>query len=333
MTKPCWICGAPADSREHKFKRTDVTRAGGDWSLGERPSLLNDKGLSLIQGSDSKKVKFGKVLCTPCNTTISQPWDKAYEVFSDWIVNAAASLMTMEALDFGKIFGATYQYDVLNLLKYLLKHFGCQLSDRDYTIPTNLPELLARDDLAPFTVTLARSQHWYGIERGSSGLFGNFAMFGQICQSTGRASPPYVSGIQIGCLDIVYRYGDIAAYPWEGPRFSAPVKIIELGLWQAQAGQPHFDNGLPPDAAEFFIGGKKYFAPLLSPQQRAQIAAMPTPSAEKTFEKNLNACLDVVVALMAMCYPEINRKLLENNLTLPEMNGVLKAFHLRSFGG
>ena len=143
--------------------------------------------------------------------------------------------------------------------------------------------------------------------------------------------PP--SGIQIGCLDLVYRYGDMAAYPWEGHRFSAPVKTIELGLYQAEAGQPHFHNDLPPDAADFIIGGKKYVAPLLSLQQRAQINAMPYPSAEKIFEANLDACFDVVAVLMAMTYPEIDRMFLENNLTLPEMNNVLKAFHLLSFGG
>lgn len=333
MTKLCWICGNPADSREHKFKKTDVERAGGAWSLAERPSLLNHEGLSVIQGPRADSVKFGKVLCTPCNTTRSQPWDKAYEIFSGWVNDAGSGLMTMETLDFEGIFGAASQQAVLNLLKYLLKHFGCQLADRDYTIPFDLADLFDRSDLAPFQVSFARNRYWYEFERGGSGLCGNFAMFGTISRSTGRISPPYLSGIQIGCLDIVYRYGDFEAYPWEGQQFSAPLKAIDLGLYDQNSGQPHFHSELPPGAAEFTIGGRRFLAPLLSPQQRAQINAMPSLSADNTYVANLDACLGVITVLMGWFYPEIDREFLENNLTPPEMNDLLRAFHLNTFGG
>lgn len=77
MTKLCWICSGPAETREHKFKKTDVDRAGGGWTLGERPHFFGANGLSVIRGPDSKLVKFVKVLCQNCNSARTQPYDNA----------------------------------------------------------------------------------------------------------------------------------------------------------------------------------------------------------------------------------------------------------------
>jgi hypothetical protein len=83
----CWWCGAPADSREHKFKRTDLAR------MMEAPSdyLMwggtHAERMSKITGTRSGAVKFPAHLCTACNNERSQPFDGAYDQLADFVWN------------------------------------------------------------------------------------------------------------------------------------------------------------------------------------------------------------------------------------------------------
>ena len=258
MTKQCWICGAPAVTREHKFKKTDVARAGGEWAFEERPFFLGKDKFSRIPAPDSKLVKFGKVLCQHCNCAGTQRYDKAYDQFLEWVSTSSRNAMSLDRIDFEAIYGAVWQEGVLCLLKYFLKHFGCVLSDRGYTIPLDLTDLFDRNDTAPFFVSFARNSHWFKFERSGNGPLGNFPMLGMLSESTGLVHQPYISGVLIGCLDIIYGYGDLDSYSWEGARISAPCKSVSLGLYNQNAGHPHIIAGFPPQPREFTIGHKVY---------------------------------------------------------------------------
>ncbi len=93
----CWWCGATANSREHKFKRSDLARMRGPkgliWgdSTGESRAVRSDRRSSLV--------KFEANLCSTCNNARSQPFDRAYDEFSDYAWNNSRALATREALD------------------------------------------------------------------------------------------------------------------------------------------------------------------------------------------------------------------------------------------
>jgi 5-methylcytosine-specific restriction endonuclease McrA len=78
----CWICGELADSAEHKIKKSDIVKINGTGS-SKKGEVLLQQGDSLLplQGSNSKLVKYDKILCSSCNNGFTQPFDKAHECF------------------------------------------------------------------------------------------------------------------------------------------------------------------------------------------------------------------------------------------------------------
>jgi hypothetical protein len=138
----CWICGSPADTREHKFKKSDVMRASARWTPGDQPYFVSDCRIQQIQGPRSKLVTFDKVLCGGCNSAHTQPYDKAYERFSDWVNARGADVMTYDYLDFADIYDVNFQDGVSNLLRYFAKHIGCRVASDGYTVPDLLPAFL-----------------------------------------------------------------------------------------------------------------------------------------------------------------------------------------------
>jgi hypothetical protein len=89
----CWICGNLADSREHKFKRSDVAQSSKTWAPNDQPYYFGEGGSRRIQGPGSELVKFEKILCHRCNTTRTQPFDRAYERFTEWVNRKGNFLM------------------------------------------------------------------------------------------------------------------------------------------------------------------------------------------------------------------------------------------------
>jgi hypothetical protein len=75
----CWICGGLANSREHKFKKSDLIRSSTTWAPDDQPYLVAGGMQRRIPSPNSKIATFGKVLCSDCNSTRTQPFDRAYE--------------------------------------------------------------------------------------------------------------------------------------------------------------------------------------------------------------------------------------------------------------
>jgi len=81
----CWWCeGAPADSREHKLKRTDLVRQFGPGPYNELISARDGRSRN-IQGPNSVLAKFKATMCAKCNNQRSQPLDLAYDQFTGYI--------------------------------------------------------------------------------------------------------------------------------------------------------------------------------------------------------------------------------------------------------
>jgi 5-methylcytosine-specific restriction endonuclease McrA len=102
----CWICGATADSDEHKYKRTDiVTRYGRSWPSAEQPFVFRGDGRpSRIPGPNSEPTLYRDMLCQPCNNARTKPFDLAYERFSTWVLSGSNRLHERTEIDFAEVF-------------------------------------------------------------------------------------------------------------------------------------------------------------------------------------------------------------------------------------
>lgn len=83
----CWICKAPADSAEHRLKKTDIVRAFGSGPYSGLGAPIHTKGSvsKIIQGPGSSSLKYDKSLCHACNTSGTQKFDRAYDRLISWV--------------------------------------------------------------------------------------------------------------------------------------------------------------------------------------------------------------------------------------------------------
>lgn len=140
----CWLCGAPADSAEHRFKKADLIRAygKGPYKGPSAPVHVRGELVSPIQGPRSSKLKYKKSLCHACNTERTQPYDKAYDRLVEWVTENKQTALRKRLLDFEEIYGPKHQECQLNLFKYFVKSFGCRLVDAGQIVPKDLVDLL-----------------------------------------------------------------------------------------------------------------------------------------------------------------------------------------------
>jgi hypothetical protein len=104
----CWWCSNPADSAEHKYKRSDVVSEFG------RPPYHDDSSLvrfvegrvvaDNLRGSASGHFKFRVGLCGRCNSTRSQPFDRAYESLTAFIRLNEATILQNRSIDLAQVF-------------------------------------------------------------------------------------------------------------------------------------------------------------------------------------------------------------------------------------
>jgi hypothetical protein len=132
------MCGNPATTGEHKIKRADLHRIHGrgrQFTHANLNYLLTDGNVVVLQGPNSTYLKYQNVLCAHCNNTKSQPYDRAYDLFIDFVESSREEILTRRQLNFARIFGPFWQEQQLNLYKYFVKAFGCRLADAGELVP------------------------------------------------------------------------------------------------------------------------------------------------------------------------------------------------------
>jgi hypothetical protein len=315
----CWICSNPADSREHKFKRSDVAQSGKSLSPDDRPYYIGDGGWRRIQGPGSQLVKFDKVLCQACNTTRTQPFDRAYERFAEWVNDKGESLMTKTQIDFGHIYGAYFQDGTANLVRYFVKHLGCRIANENYTMPRGLVSSLTAMDARPFEVTLTRNSEIAGYPICGAGALHNFPTLGLYSPTTGEVHSSFISGMTVGYLDVVYRYDYPDRYGWEGDAIQPGHEVVRLGEYVR--GAPHPSNGMIPgneSARRITIGGVGFDIPLLSREQIQYVVSLGLPTSDMSVVQNIQARLKIAHAILSPFYPDVTESFLEENLTVAD---------------
>ena len=156
---PCWVCGNPADTDEHRRKRSDlVARYGTSWMPEQQPFVIRGDRSSRwtrVQGPNDRKSVYKKMLCGWCNNTRTQPFDEAYQQFSGWILAAAAILHGKESIDFTEIYGNAHVEKTLDLMRYFAKSLGCRIVAAGIEPPTVLRQLLTDADRSDTTLTMS----------------------------------------------------------------------------------------------------------------------------------------------------------------------------------
>jgi hypothetical protein len=82
----CWICGAAANTGEHKTKQSDLRAVLGKTSQS-KPYYYHDKSTQNRPIGSYKRVflKSQSRPCALCNNQRTQPRDHAWERMSEWL--------------------------------------------------------------------------------------------------------------------------------------------------------------------------------------------------------------------------------------------------------
>lgn len=143
----CWICGAEANSSEHRLKKSDLVRAygRGPYSGSHAPLHVRGAQTTRIQGPNSRAIKYTNIICHTCNTTTSQPYDQAYEALIAWLFENEDGVLHRRFINFEDVFGSEFASGQRNLYKYLAKSFGCRLAEANQTVPEDIRCLLGQE--------------------------------------------------------------------------------------------------------------------------------------------------------------------------------------------
>lgn len=119
----CWICGDLANSKEHKFKASDIKRIHGK----KFNALFVHENATQISSYKDRILKFPEIICEECNVKRTRPHDDAYDIFINYCIENYESLLASKELDFEIIFGKTWIENKRNLYRYFAKHAGCKI--------------------------------------------------------------------------------------------------------------------------------------------------------------------------------------------------------------
>lgn len=165
----CWWCGEVADSREHKYKRTDLERLqreGGPLVWGGDP----ERSHLIRSAKKSGAVRFNRSLCRACNGDRSQPFDRAYDEYVDFLWLHVDEMWEWDGLPMEWIFGSHWPIRQLDLARYFAKHFGCRIAEEGLEVPRGIISLMDGGEAAPnIRMCFSKRQDIWELHRGLRG--------------------------------------------------------------------------------------------------------------------------------------------------------------------
>jgi hypothetical protein len=220
----CWWCGQSADSREHKYKKSDLTRVYGPGPYKDDEVLLrlSDGRRTEMRGPDSRVLKFEPTLCQRCNNHRSQPFDAAYDRFAKYVFSNERRVLLARRVRLSTIYGSSWRHESENLSKYFVKHICCRLAESaNDPRPAINPKLVAfldggvPPDCLELDLYVDRTFLWMWrvLRTGGStptGFFSLGPLWGLIDEQGGLAEPQ--SSLGLGWLWIAWRVDGNAGY-------------------------------------------------------------------------------------------------------------------------
>lgn len=132
----CWICGSEATTGEHLPKASTMRDMFGEVTQ-QKPiyhSSAHRKNKPM-QSINSRLVKL-RVLCASCNSSKTQPFDRAWDAFWAYLNENGPVFVTGSVIRFYRVFGYFARREMLNLHLYAVKLFGCVAAE--FAIPLDL---------------------------------------------------------------------------------------------------------------------------------------------------------------------------------------------------
>lgn len=234
MTMPkCWWCGAPADSREHKFAAAELrlNYGPGPWG-GENPILHiveNTDQHQEVRGPRADILKWKPSMCQACNNRRSQPFDRAYIRLLRYLDGHETEVGASGSFRFSDVYGDDWKGQRRFLVKYWLKHACCHATEIGLEVPAALTAYLDNVDApsAPPHVSMAlvlneamftnRVEHGYGQGSGFGGAAG-FTSDGEVVA--------FESYTYRGWLALRYRFDTLDDSGWT----SFPDDEVQLAI-------------------------------------------------------------------------------------------------------
>lgn len=154
-SESCWWCGAPATTEEHRIKHSTLRRVALDGNAKIDPRNVFKKSADfegvLHSIKKGAQVRWRKNLCAECNNSRSQPFDLAYDVFEEFLVDHADVMMRWKRLDWSAVYGVAWQEGAANLARYFAKQIGCMLATQRLPVPEDLIRFLDGEARCPST--------------------------------------------------------------------------------------------------------------------------------------------------------------------------------------
>lgn len=129
----CWICGAKANSGEHKVKKSDLKRhmplVGQKTPIYHRSNGRKKKSLGSV---DSGAIKFNKSICSLCNGALTQKHDLAWDELSEYLFSTA--LHRKANVKLNDIFTNDIYDSIRSVHLYFAKLFGCKVVESNINL-------------------------------------------------------------------------------------------------------------------------------------------------------------------------------------------------------
>jgi hypothetical protein len=173
-------------------------------------------------------------MCARCNNARSQPFDRAWDTFTSYLVTTEAEILRTRSLDLRTPFGESWREGAHNVARYLVKHLVCRIVDelpwpmaidRDllrflgggaYPAPLALDFCVDRGVLEMLRYTSSRRCP-EDPEAASAGFLGLTALWVRKDASTGAWYEPQ-GGMQYRWLGIYWLVGGTHGDPFQGPK-------------------------------------------------------------------------------------------------------------------
>jgi hypothetical protein len=147
----CWICGVnDANSGEHVIKKSDLRNVMGKPTQAA-PFYFYKPGREPkhVGSLDADVLKSSAPMCEHCNTTRTQPHDRAWETMSSWLSKQSKPLRKGQFIRANKIFEQDVRQKLRGVHLFFVKTLGCLIVEAGEQAPI---------DIAPFSKAIMKEK-------------------------------------------------------------------------------------------------------------------------------------------------------------------------------
>lgn len=148
-TMKCWICGKSGNTGEHLIKASDLKSYFGH--VDQKAPLFfhtsEKKNIPVGSIKKSKRLKSNALICNHCNSSVTQPYDRAWEQLSNYLRANWEEVTNPGKVKLTKVFPGNVRKSLVYVHLYFVKLFGCRIVEDGVPI-----------DISSFQTALLRSK-------------------------------------------------------------------------------------------------------------------------------------------------------------------------------